>query len=258
MTSGKTLILGGTADARQLAFLLENEGYEVLLTLAGVTRSPRDQGVPVRIGGFGGAAGLARYLREHRFDLLIDATHPYAARISANAVEAAGRANLPIIALRRAAWESQKGDDWHDVPDLTSALSALGTQPKRIFVALGRKEIAELSDAAHHHYVIRSVDPIDAANAPPKRHEIRGRGPFPIEAERELLRHQQIDAIICKNSGGSSAAAKLHAARELGLPVFMLVRPTLPEVPSASTPDETLKLTTTVLAFQTQTHGHRE
>ncbi|WP_114390769.1 cobalt-precorrin-6A reductase [Notoacmeibacter marinus] len=236
------LILGGTADARKLAVALAGKGTNVTLSLAGVTLSPRDQGVPTRVGGFGGANGLAVHLREQRVELLIDATHPYATTISRNAEIAAAKSNTPILALRRPAWRPEAGDIWYEADDLKAALATIGSEPKRLFVALGRKEIAPLATAPPHHYVIRSVDPIDPALLPPMRETILERGPFSLSAERELLERLQIEAIICKNSGGTAAYAKLRAARALGLPVHMLNRPPLPDVPQGSDVETVIRM----------------
>ncbi|MCP1199800.1 cobalt-precorrin-6A reductase [Notoacmeibacter sp. MSK16QG-6] len=237
------LILGGTADARKLASVLAEQDANVTLSLAGVTLSPRDQGVPTRIGGFGGAEGLAEYLRAKKIDLLIDATHPYAANISRNAAAAALKSQTPLLALRRPAWQPEAADLWHYAGNLEAALEAIGPDPKRLFVALGRKEIAPLATAPQHIYVIRSVDPVEPVLLPPKHKTILDRGPFTLVAERELLEQERIDAIMCKNSGGTAAYAKLLAARKLGLPVHMLTRPALPDVPAASNVEEALRMT---------------
>ncbi len=247
------LILGGTAEARALAVRLADEGAAVKLSLAGVTRAPRDQGVPTRIGGFGGAQGLTAYLRDHDVEMLVDATHPYAATISANAARAATVTARPIVALRRPPWTPREGDDWREMPSLDAALTAIGDRPRRLFVALGRKEIAPLRSAPQHFYLIRSVDPIDAGLAPGNRLEILARGPFSVDDERELLRSLRIDAIVCKNSGGTAAAAKLQAARELGLPVYLLKRPDLPDVPCAIDVEGTLAMIETTIGGRSLT-----
>ncbi|OXT00486.1 cobalt-precorrin-6A reductase [Notoacmeibacter marinus] len=236
------LILGGTADARKLAVALAGKGTNVTLSLAGVTLSPRDQGVPTRVGGFGGADGLAVHLHEQRIELLIDATHPYATTISRNAEIAAAKSNTPILALRRAPWRPEAGDMWYEAGDLKAALAIIGSEPKRLFVALGRKEIAPLATAPQHLYLIRSVDPVDAALLPPKHETILDRGPFALDGERQLLQNHRIDAVVCKNSGGTAAYAKLRAARALGLPVHMLNRPPLPDVPQGSDVETVIRM----------------
>ena len=161
------LILGGTAEARQLASRLAERGdADVTLSLAGRTREPATQPVPVRVGGFGGPAGLADYLRAERVALLIDATHPYASQISRNAAEAARQAGMPILALRRSPWLQVEGDRWTEVGSVAEAVTALGPAPRRVFLALGRQEVAPFEAAPQHQYLVRSVDPIEPVRRP--------------------------------------------------------------------------------------------
>ncbi|TPN18649.1 cobalt-precorrin-6A reductase [Mesorhizobium sp. B2-3-3] len=228
------LILGGTTEARQLAGRLAMRA-SVTLSLAGRTESPVAQGVPVRVGGFGGADGLASYIRETGTDLLIDATHPYAARISANAAQAARLSRVPILALRRPGWKPVEGDRWIEVDAVGAAVQALGDTPRRVFLALGRQEVAAFEAAAQHHYLIRSVDPIEPKLAVPDADYLLARGPFGEPDERALLSEQRIEIVVSKNSGGVATYGKIAAARALGIEVIMVRRPALPEVPSAET-----------------------
>ncbi len=238
----KILILGGTTEARQLAGkLVQRDDLAVTLSLAGRTESPVPQGVPTRSGGFGGAGGLAGYLREEQINLLIDATHPYAANISRNAAEAALRANVPIFALRRPAWEPVEGDRWTVVTDAVEAVQALGAAPRRVFLALGRQEIAEFAAAPQHAYVIRSVDPVEPPLDVPDATYILARGPFAEADELELLKTHRINAIVAKNSGGSATYGKITAARKLGIEVVLFRRPELPDVPAAASISELLE-----------------
>ncbi len=235
----KILILGGTTEARQLAGkLAERTDVAVTLSLAGRTESPVAQGVPTRSGGFGGAGGLAAYLREEQINLLIDATHPYAANISRNAAEAAKLANVPILALRRPAWEPVEGDRWTVVADAAEAVQALGAAPRKVFLALGRQEIAEFAAAPQHAYVIRSVDPVEPPLDVPEAIYILARGPFDEADELELLKTLRIDAVVAKNSGGSATYGKIAAARKLGIGVILFRRPVLPDVPAAASVSE--------------------
>jgi precorrin-6A/cobalt-precorrin-6A reductase len=236
----KILILGGTTEARQLAGKLAARAVEVTLSLAGRTESPVAQGVPTRSGGFGGAEGLAAYLREQKINLLVDATHPYAANISRNAAEAAKLAGVPIFALRRPAWEPAAGDRWTVVADASEAVKVLGAAPRRVFLALGRQEIAEFAAAPQHAYVIRSVDPVEPPLGVPNATYILARGPFAEADERELLRKHCIDAIVAKNSGGSATYGKIAAARKLGIEVILFRRPDLPDVLAAASIAELL------------------
>jgi precorrin-6A/cobalt-precorrin-6A reductase len=237
----RILILGGTTEARQLAErLAPRPDLAVTLSLAGRTAAPAPQPVPVRIGGFGGAASLAAWLGAEAIDLLIDATHPYAARISANAAEAATLAQVPLLALDRPAWVAVDGDRWTEVADMPAAVSALGATSRRAFLALGRNELAPFAAAPQHFYLIRSIDPVDPPLPVPHTAYVTGRGPFDEAGERELLARHRIDVIIAKNSGGAATYGKLAAARSLGLAVIMQARPARPLVPAAASVEEVL------------------
>jgi precorrin-6A/cobalt-precorrin-6A reductase len=237
----RVLILGGTTEARQLAGRLAARGdLRVTLSLAGRTASPAPQPVPVRSGGFGGAAGLADYLAGERFDVLIDATHPYAAVISANAAEAARIANVPLVALRRPPWNAIAGDRWIEARDVREAVQALGPTPRRVFVALGRNDLAHFQDAPAHHYLIRSVDPVDPPLRLPHVSYVTGRGPFGETEDRALMEKHRIDTVIAKNSGGTATYGKIAAARALGIDVIILRRPSTPDEAAVETVDEAI------------------
>ncbi|MDX8511558.1 cobalt-precorrin-6A reductase [Mesorhizobium captivum] len=232
----RILILGGTTEARQLSGkLARREDFSVTLSLAGRTESPVAQGVPVRVGGFGGAAGLAAYLGQEHIHLLIDATHPYAARISTNAAEAARQASVPILALRRPGWAQVAGDRWTLVDSVPEAARALGAASRRVFLAIGRQEAGAFEAAPQHSYLIRSVDPVEPKLAVPDALYLLARGPFPEADERVLLQKYGINAVVSKNSGGEATYGKIAAARALGIEVIMVRRPPLPDVPSAET-----------------------
>jgi precorrin-6A/cobalt-precorrin-6A reductase len=237
----KVLILGGTAEARALAAALAGrKDCAVTLSLAGRTANPAPQPVPVRAGGFGGADGLAAYLRNESIDVLIDATHPYADEISANAAHAASAANVTLLALRRPPWRRVEGDQWIEVETVEDAVEALGKAPRRVFLALGRKEIAPFAAAPQHTYLVRSVDPVDPPLTVPHAIYLTARGPFTEADDRALLERHRIDVIVVKNSGGEATYGKIAAARALHLPVIMLTRPALPQVESVATVDEAL------------------
>jgi precorrin-6A/cobalt-precorrin-6A reductase len=235
----RVLILGGTAEARMLAERLAGRpDLEVTLSLAGRTASPARQPVPVRRGGFGGAAGLADYLVGERIAALIDATHPYANIISANAVAAAREADVPSVALRRPPWTAVAGDRWIEVSDAGEAVRALGQTPRRVFVALGRQELAPFAHAPRHHYLIRSVDPVDPPLPLPHVTYVTARGPFSEPDDRALMTTHRIDIVVAKNSGGGATYGKIGAARALGIEVVMLRRPQAPEAPAVETIDD--------------------
>ena len=185
--------------------------------------------MPVRIGGFGGAAGLADWMRAAGVTHLVDATHPFAARISANAVAAAALAQVPLVALTRPPWQAQPGDRWCHVADIEGAVAALAGPAERILLALGRMHVAAFAAQPQHRYLLRFVDPPAERPALPDHHLVVDRGPFTVAGDRALIAAHGIQRIVCKNAGGSGAAAKLVAAHEAGVPVLMIDRPVLSE-----------------------------
>jgi precorrin-6A/cobalt-precorrin-6A reductase len=230
------LILGGTSEARQLAGRIAGRpDLKVTLSLAGRTAQPAPQPVPVRVGGFGGTEGLAAYLAAERIDMLVDATHPYAATMAAHAAEAAARAEIPIVALRRKAWTAIAGDKWTEVADIHGAVAALGASPRRVFLTIGRKEVAAFAAAPQHNFLIRSVDPVEPPLYVPHAAYIVARGPFSEDDESALLKQHRIEVVVAKNSGGKATKGKIAAARALGIGVIMLRRPALPNVPAVDT-----------------------
>lgn len=235
----RILILGGTTEARALAALLAARGADAEVSLAGRTANPVPHALPVRRGGFGGVEGLAAHIRAQGIVALVDATHPYAARISANAAAAAQGTGVALLALRRPAWRPGPGDDWTEVADAEAAAQALGAQPRRVFLALGRQEVGAFAAAPQHLYLIRSVEPVGDVGLPGARN-ILARGPFDIPSETSLMQREGIERLVCKNSGGNATDAKLAAARALGIPVLMLRRPVLPAVPEVATPEAAL------------------
>jgi precorrin-6A/cobalt-precorrin-6A reductase len=224
MNKPHLLILGGTGDARQLAQRLSaRTDLRITLSLAGRTKTPLPQAVRTRTGGFGGADGLAEYLRAERVDLLVDATHPFAAQISANAFAAAQVTETPLVVLDRPAWEKAEGDDWIEVDDIASAAAALGVAPSTILLTIGRQDLAPFADHPQHRFIVRSVDP--AGVTLPNSTLILDRGPFDAEAEEALMRMHGVQVVVSKNSGGDATYGKITAARRLGLPVIMVKRP---------------------------------
>ncbi|MET0363520.1 MAG: cobalt-precorrin-6A reductase [Sphingobium sp.] len=222
------LILGGTTEASALARTLAERGLPATLSYAGRTERPRPQPVRVRIGGFGGVAGLARYIRGEGITHIVDATHPFAAQMSANAVAAAQETGIPLIALTRPAWTAQPGDRWESVADIPAAVAALAGPARRILLALGRMHVDAFAAQPQHQYLLRFVDAPVEPPALPHHHLVVDRGPFTAADDERLLRDHAINLIVAKNAGGTGAVAKLDAARALGLPVLIIDRPALP------------------------------
>jgi precorrin-6A/cobalt-precorrin-6A reductase len=224
----RVLLLGGVTDALGIARRL---GPQHIYSLAGVGRVPTDLRCQVRVGGYGGAEGLAQFMRDQGIDLLLDATHPYAAQISHNAARAAQLSGLPCWALRRPGWQAQTGDDWREVADWADLMTALAPFKRPLFT-LGREPLQHLHEIpSNQFWTLRALDTTVVDLADSNRYEIIGaRGPFTLDDERQLFASRNIDVLISKNSGGSATEAKLQVARELGLPVLMLSRPVLPDV----------------------------
>jgi precorrin-6A/cobalt-precorrin-6A reductase len=238
----RLLILGGTTEARKLAErLAPRADLAVTMSLAGRTALPVPHAVPVRAGGFGGAAGLADFIMANEVDALIDATHPYASVISVNAVEAARQTRVAFIALRRPPWIKVAGDRWTEVNDTVAAAGAIGTKPRQVFVALGRNDLAPFAAAPQHIYLFRSVDPIDPPLPLPQANYNTARGPFSEADDRALMQAHGIEVVIAKNSGGNAAYGKIAAARALGIEVILVRRPMAPAAPAVETIDAVME-----------------
>lgn len=211
-----------------------------MLSYAGRVSQPRAQPIPVRIGGFGGVAGLVRYLHDHAVTHLVDATHPFAAQMSHHAIAAAAQAGVPLLALTRPAWLPGSGDRWQQVPDIAAAVAALAGPPRRILLALGRLHCAEFASQPQHHYILRLVDPPAGPLALPQHTVIVARGPFDLAGDLALMRTHGVEGVVAKNAGGGAAQAKLQAARCLGLPVIMVERPVIAARRQACSVEEVL------------------
>jgi precorrin-6A/cobalt-precorrin-6A reductase len=223
----RVLILGGTYEAFQLAErLAARGGIEFISSLAGRTREPRLPNGQVRTGGFGGAEGLARYLRAERITHLINATHPFAAQISANAVAAAEAAAIPLLRLLRPAWAARQDDRWVAARDAAEAAELCRRKGGRIFLTLGSGELDAFAEIHNAHFLVRMVD---APQRLPLRdcRVIAARGPFSLQDELRLLAEHRIGLIVAKNSGGDATYAKIDAARRMGLPIIMIERPAI-------------------------------
>ncbi|GAA2669732.1 cobalt-precorrin-6A reductase [Actinoplanes palleronii] len=230
----RILLLGGTTEARELAGLLAGE-HPVTTSLAGRTRAPRWPDGDVRVGGFGGVDGLAAFLRAERIELLVDATHPFAATMSGHAVAAGALAGVPLLVVRRPGWSAAPGDEWHRVASLAEAAVTVRTHRwRRVFLTTGRQGLSVFAELDECWFLARSVEPPDAP-APRQLRVLLDRGPFTVDGERALLAEHRIDVLVTKDSGGSDA--KLVAARALGVPVLMVDRPPVPAAPTVPTAD---------------------
>lgn len=222
--SRRILLLGGTTEALRLARRL---GPETIYSLAGLGRVPDDLACQVRVGGFGGAEGLAAFIATEGVELLLDLTHPYAAQISANAARAAELAKVPCWALRRPGWQAGPEDDWREFEDWDDLIRLL-VPFNRPFFTSGREPLAHLHEIPEHqHWTVRCLQ---SEPAPIRAEVIGARGPFSLEGERELFSRIDCDVLVSKNSGSASTEPKLQVARERGLPVLLLRRPLLPQV----------------------------
>lgn len=229
--TARLLILGGTAEAAALAAeTLRRFGAAVSVTtaLAGRTEHPAPLPGRVRVGGFGGAGGLAAYLAAERVDWLIDATHPFAAQISAQAAASAAAAGVPRLVLWRPAWKRHPLDRWIDVGDLAGAAEVLPRLGRRVFLTVGRRELGAFAGLSQHHFLVRLVDPPDAPLPLASAELLLRRGPFNLAEERRILERHAIEVLVAKASGGEATQPKLIAARERSLPVVMVRRPPPP------------------------------
>ncbi len=227
----RILILGGTIEAAGLVRLLaDRPDYDVTLSLAGRTAAPLALPARTRIGGFGGSDGLAAYLREHAVAALIDATHPFARIISRNAAVASRDTGVPLLAVRRPAWAREPGDDWREVDSVAEAVPALGETPRRVFLTVGRLELAAFAAAPRHRYLVRTIEPVGDALPGLDVTAIEARGPFGAAEEEDLMRRHGVERLVTKNSGGPATYGKIAAARALGVPVVIVRQPRLPEV----------------------------
>ena len=231
----RVLLLGGTGEARRLAALLAGRAeFDVISSLAGRVAEPVLPPGRTRVGGFDGPGGLASWLATERIGAVVDATHPFAAGITASAVTATVRAAVPLLVLRRPGWVAGPGDDWRRVPTMSAAAGPPG---ERVFLTTGRQGLPVFAGDESRWFLVRAVDP-PPAPLPPRSTVLLARGPYTVEGELELMRRHGIDVVVTKDSGGDLTAAKLTAARLLGLPVVMIDRPPAPEAPTVATVEQ--------------------
>lgn len=239
-TTPRVLLLGGTTQASAMAMRLTQAGIDTVFSYAGRTAAPVEQPCPMRVGGFGGVAGLVDYLRAQGITHVVDATHPFAAQMSAHAVIACAQVGVALVALERPAWVAGAGDDWRGVADMAGAVSALPDAPARVFLAIGRQNLALFAARPDLGWLLRLVDPPVMDLPLPDAHVVIARGPFTVEGDIALMREHGITHIVAKNAGGNGASAKLAAARALGLPVIMIERPQVPARPTCATVEEVM------------------
>jgi precorrin-6A/cobalt-precorrin-6A reductase len=229
----RLLILGGTTEASSLARALAGRlDLDPVLSFAGRTRSPAPPAIPFRVGGFGGVSGLTAYLTERKMDLVVDATHPFAAQMSRHAVAACRDLAVPIAVLTRPPWREQPEDRWVIVIDIDAAVRALGERPRCVFLTVGGLQLGAFAVAPQHRYLVRTIERPDVIVALPSHRLILARGPFSVDDEIRLMRDEHVDVLVTKNSGGAATEAKIAAARSLGIDVIMIERPAPGDVPT--------------------------
>ena len=238
----RVLILGGSTEANQLVAALANDArFDAVLSYAGRTERPTPPPIPWRVGGFGGVDGLTKYLRDQKIARVVDATHPFAAQMSAHAIAACAIVGVPLLALERLSWPRMAGDRWSEVDDFVAAAEALGTSPRRVFLGIGRMQLAPFASHPQHFYLVRLVDPPRAPLPLFAAELIVARGPFDLAGDRAMLAHHRIDIVVARDAGGDGAFAKIEAARELGLRVVMVRRPLIPARDKVETVGEALR-----------------
>jgi precorrin-6A/cobalt-precorrin-6A reductase len=223
----RILLLGGTTEANLMAEAIAKAGLAGVYSYAGRTDAPMGQPIHMRVGGFGGVEGLRDYLKAEGISHVIDATHPFAAQMSSNAVAACAATGTPLIALERAPWMPGEGDRWTRVPDIPAAVAALDGPPRRVFLAIGRQHVEAFAAQPQHHYLLRLVD-APTGPLPFPAQVVVARGPFDVAGDTALMQEHRTEVIVAKNAGGKGAVAKIAAARALGLPVLMIDRPAIP------------------------------
>ncbi|HLM85615.1 MAG TPA: cobalt-precorrin-6A reductase [Solirubrobacteraceae bacterium] len=236
------LVLGGTAEARELAGALDAAGVAVTSSLAGRVSRPRLPAGATRIGGFGGPDALARWLSEHHVAAVIDATHPFAERISASAATACPRAGVPLLRLQRPGWSERAGDRWVWVDDLDAAAAAIPSLGEHVLLSTGRQGLSAFAGVHSAWFLVRCVEPPEQP-LPPNNLLLLDRGPYTLDGELALIDEHRIDVVVTKDSGGAHTRAKLDAARTRGLPVIVVRRPPRPDVESVASVAEALAWT---------------
>ena len=238
------LVLGGTGEARALAAALHGsasgDGVRVISTLAGRVADPRLPEGEVRVGGFGGPEGLATYIREQHVDAVVDATHPFAERMSWSAFAACAQTATPLLRLDRPPFARDPAIDWREVATLAGAATLLPAAGRRVFLTTGRQGLAAFARVSDAFFLVRCVDAPDPEALPPEHELLLDRGPFTLAGELELIDRHALDVLVTKDSGGAMTQAKLDAARERRLPVIVVARPPRPDAETVQTVEQAL------------------
>jgi precorrin-6A/cobalt-precorrin-6A reductase len=238
--SPRVLILGGTSEASELATRLAGrKDLTVISSLAGRVSQPSLPAGMVRVGGFGGVSGLISYLVNEKIEVVIDATHPFASKISGNAELACNTVNLPLIAFERPPWKPKARDCWRSVPDVQAAASMVNRKCNRVFLSIGRQELGAFSNCEDAWFLVRVIDEPNE-KLPANSKLILKRGPFHLNDELQMLRNESISLIVSKNSGGTATYSKIEAARALRIPVVMIDRPRKQNIPTIARLDDVL------------------
>lgn len=236
----KILLLGGTKEARLLAERISaGDTIQVVYSLAGRTREPLLPTCLIRYGGFGGVQGLVTYLQEQQINMVVDATHAFAQIMRKHAALACQEMHIPYLAFVSEAWSAMPDDLWYDAPTVAQSVDIVEKLGTRVFLAIGRQELAAFASLPHKWFLIRSIE-MPAEPLPPQHVVVLQRGPFAFDDELQLLQRYKIDTIVTKNSGGSAAYAKIEAARALRLPVIVITRPPRPAAKEFMNADDLL------------------
>jgi precorrin-6A/cobalt-precorrin-6A reductase len=239
--SPRVLILGGTSEASELATKLATRAdLTVISSFAGRVSQPTLPAGLVRVGGFGGVTGLISYLVDENIEVVVDATHPFAAKISGNAELACETVSVPLIAFERPPWEPKEHDRWCAVPDVQAAASMVNHKCNRVFLSIGRQELGAFSNCEDAWFLVRAIDEPNT-KLPANSKLILQRGPFYLNDELQILRSESISLIVSKNSGGTATYSKIQAARALQIPVVMIDRPKKHNIPTVARQDDVLR-----------------
>lgn len=235
----RILLLAGTGEANALAKALVADGHDVLASLAGATRAPKPLACETRVGGFGGDAGFEAFLESYQPDLVLDATHPFAHRISQRTIRICKKTSRQYLQLLRSKWEPDPARKIFELKDAAS-IKNLILPGARVFLATGRQTLQQFADYDHCTLICRQIDPPDGPFPFPNGKYLIGRPPFSVQDEINLFMNEQIDWLVVKNAGGAASYSKIEAAEALDIPVLMLARPQMPEAERVETVEQAI------------------